>query len=153
MKVLYLANKGTDSMLDKELDKIMRKKYEEMVKHESPVEVDISRASGKMPYHIGDDDFEQFLNEKKDLAIDFYADWCGPCKIMSPIFEEVAKEVSPKVAFAKINVDDSPKIAERFYIMSVPTILYFKGGKPVDKTVGAIPKNAFRVKIKEIYGI
>jgi len=142
-----------DSMPDDELDKIMKKKYEEMVKHDPGVYVNISQATGKMLYHIGDSDFEQFLNEKKDLAVDFYADWCGPCKIMSPIFEEVANEVSSKVTFAKINIDDNPKTAEKFYIMGVPTILYFKGGKPADKTVGAIPKSAFRKKIREIYGI
>ena len=140
-------------MLDEELDNVMRKKYEEIIKHEQPIKIDISQASEKMLYYIGDDNFEQFLNEKKDLAIDFYADWCGPCKIMSPIFEEVAKEVTPKVTFAKINVDDSTKTAEKFYIMGVPTILYFKGGKLADKTIGAIPKSAFRSKIKEIYGI
>ncbi len=140
-------------MPDKELDKIMEKKYGEMLKNEHSADADVAVTSGKILYQIGDSDFDQFLKAKKDMAVDFYADWCGPCKIMSPIFDEVANEISPKVSFAKVNVDDSPNTAEKFSIMGVPTVLYFKSGSLVDKTVGAIPKNAFRNKIKEIYGI
>jgi len=141
-----------DPMPDEELDRIIKKKYEEIVKNEPSVDVNIPETSGKILYHIGDSDFDQFLNDKKDMAVDFYADWCGPCKIMSPIFEEIAKEVSPKVAFAKVDVDDNPETVQKFYIMGVPTILYFKGGNLADKTVGAIPKSTFINKIKEIYG-
>ncbi|MGD0329924.1 MAG: thioredoxin [Nitrososphaeria archaeon] len=139
-------------MPDEELDKIMEK-YEEMLKDEHSADADVAETSGKILYHIGDSDFDQFLKAKKDMAVDFYADWCGPCKIMSPIFDEVANEISPKISFAKVNVDDSPNTAEKFSIMGVPTVLYFKSGSLVDKTVGAIPKNTFRNKIKEIYGI
>lgn len=140
-------------MPDEELDKIIEKKYDEMLKNERSADADVAETSGKILYHIGDSDFDQFLKAKKDMAVDFYADWCGPCKIMSPIFNEVANEISSKVSFAKVNVDDSPNTAEKFSIMGVPTVLYFKSGSLVDKTVGAIPKNAFRNKIKEIYGI
>jgi thioredoxin 1 len=140
-------------MPDEELDKIMEKKYKEMIKNGNSANTNVPEASGKILYDLGDSSFDKFLEYKKDIAVDFYADWCGPCKIMSPIFDEVAKEISPKVTFAKVNVDDSPNMAEKFSIMGVPTVLYFKNSGLVDKTVGAIPKNAFRNKVKEIYGI
>jgi thioredoxin 1 len=139
-------------MSDDELEKIMQKKYDEMLRHDIRKDEIESNAAGRTLVYLKDEDFDSFISEKRDVAIDFYADWCGPCKIMSPIFEEVAREVSSRVAFAKVNVDENPRISEKFYIMGVPTILYFKNGKLADKTVGLIPKTAFRQKIKEIFG-
>ncbi|MGQ9782160.1 MAG: thioredoxin [Nitrososphaeria archaeon] len=139
-------------MSDDELEKILQKKYYEMLRYDRKVDDVGSDVAGKTLSYLRDENFDLFVSEKSDVAVDFYADWCGPCKIMSPIFEEVAKEVSPKVAFAKVNVDENPKTAEKFYIMGVPTILYFRNGKLADKTVGLIPKAVFRQKIKEIFG-
>jgi thioredoxin 1 len=73
--------------------------------------------------------------------------------MMAPIFEQIAREYSPSIMFAKLNVDKSPDIAERFFIMGVPTIIYFKSGKVVEKIVGAVSKNILKQKIKEVYGL
>jgi len=139
-------------MPDEELEKIIQKKYDEMMRHDSKGNINTPKMSENLLFHLKDSEFDSFLREKKDLAVDFYADWCGPCKIMSPIFEEVAREASQKVTFAKVNVDENPLTAEKFYIMGVPTILYFKNGKFADKTVGVIPKAVFRQKIRDIFG-
>jgi len=76
--------------------------------------------------------------------VDFWAPWCGPCRMVAPIVEELAKEYSGKLKVAKINVDDSPGIASRFGIQSIPTLMVFKGGKPVERIVGAVMRQTLR---------
>ena len=94
-----------------------------------------------------------FDNEiKKGVSIvDMYADWCGPCKRLSPIIEDLSKEVK-RVKFVKLNVDDSEEIASRYRIMSIPTIILFKDGSEVGRVIGLLDKEALRNKFKEILG-
>lgn len=91
--------------------------------------------------HLKSDGFDDFVSEGASV-IDFYADWCGPCKIMAPRFEEVAKEMKGKVNFAKVDVDndDSREISERFEILSIPTLLFIKDGEVVNRITGALSK-------------
>lgn len=84
------------------------------------------------------------------VVIDFWATWCGPCKIISPIVEELAGEYEGKAAFGKINTDEHPDLASRFNIRGIPTLMFFKGGKNVDQLVGAVPKAQLVEKIDSL---
>lgn len=84
------------------------------------------------------------LDSKKPVMVDFWAPWCGPCRAVAPIVEELAKEYNDKAEFAKVNVDESPLVASQYGVMSIPTIIIFKGGKPMDQIVGFKPKNEFK---------
>jgi thioredoxin 1 len=84
-------------------------------------------------------DFDQILSDNAAVFVDFYADWCGPCKMVGPIVEELAGERTD-IKFVKVNVDDIPEVAERFGIMSIPTMIFFKNGKAAAQTLGFQPK-------------
>ena len=87
--------------------------------------------------HVGANDFEkEVLEESKTVLVDFYADWCGPCKMMSPVVEKLAEELGDTVKVSKINVDEAQNIAANYNVMSIPTFIVFKHGEPVKKTVG-----------------
>ncbi|MFL6331370.1 MAG: thioredoxin, partial [Nitrososphaeraceae archaeon] len=83
------------------------------------------------------------------MLVDFWAPWCGPCRMVSPIIEQLAKEYSGKIAFGKVNVDDNQRIAASFGIQSIPTLMLFKDGKAVDIIVGAMPKAQIEMKLKQ----
>ena len=85
--------------------------------------------------------FDGLLADEKLVIVDFWATWCGPCRMLSPLLDEVEEEMADKVTVVKVNVDDADEIAMRFRIMSIPTLLFFKNGQIVDKTVGAMPKS------------
>ena len=85
---------------------------------------------------------ELIIKADKPVVVDFWAIWCPPCRIMGPIFEDVARELSGQAIFAKVNVDEAPELAERYRIMAIPTIMIFVDGAPVDRILGAIGKEA-----------
>ena len=91
--------------------------------------------------------FDGLLLDDKLVIVDFWATWCGPCRMLSPLLDEVEEEMADKVTVVKVNVDDADEIAMRFRIMNIPTLLFFKNGQLVDKTVGAMPKNVLVDKI------
>ena len=91
--------------------------------------------------------FDELLQEEKLVIVDFWATWCGPCRMLSPLLDEVEEEMADKVEVVKVNVDDADEIAMRFRIMSIPTLLFFKNGQMVDRSVGAMPKSALVDKI------
>ena len=91
--------------------------------------------------------FDGLLEEGKLVIVDFWATWCGPCRMLSPLLDEVEEEMADKITVVKVNVDDADEIAMRFRIMSIPTLLFFKNGQLVDKTVGAMPKSTLVDKI------
>ena len=91
--------------------------------------------------------FDELLQEEKLVIVDFWATWCGPCRMLSPLLDEVEAEMEDQVEVVKVNVDDADEIAMRFRIMSIPTLLFFKNGQMVDRSVGAMPKSALVDKI------
>ena len=92
--------------------------------------------------------FNELLQDSKLVVVDFWATWCGPCRMLSPILDEVEAEMASQITVVKVNVDDADEIAGQFRIMSIPTLLFFKNGQVVDKTVGAMPKPTLVEKIK-----
>ena len=91
--------------------------------------------------------FDSLLQDDKLVVVDFWATWCGPCRMISPILDEAEMELSGKFTLVKVNVDDAEEIAARYRIMSIPTLLFIKGGEVVDKSVGAMPKAMLLDKI------
>lgn len=87
------------------------------------------------------DNFSDILKSEKTILLDFYADWCGPCKMMSPIVDEIAEE-NPQYLVGKINVDNEPELANEFAVMSIPTLVVIKNGKIVNQSAGARPKQS-----------
>ena len=91
--------------------------------------------------------FDELLEDGKLVIVDFWAVWCGPCRMLSPLLDEVEEEMADKITVVKVNVDDADEIAMRYRIMNIPTLLFFKNGQLVDKSVGAMPKNRLVDKI------
>ncbi|MCZ6615574.1 MAG: thioredoxin [Chloroflexi bacterium] len=100
------------------------------------------------PVAVTDQEFEeQVLNSETPVLVDFWADWCAPCKMIAPIVEDLANEYDGKVRFAKVDVDSNPMTATKFGIRSIPTLLVFKNGEPVDMVVGAVPKEVLKKRL------
>ena len=101
-----------------------------------------------MPKVATNSTFNELIADDKLVIVDFWATWCGPCRMISPILDELEEELADQIAVVKVNVDDADEIAAQFRIMSIPTLLFFKNGQIVDKTVGAMPKAVLAEKIK-----
>lgn len=100
-----------------------------------------------MALEITDANFEELVNAGKPMVLDFWAEWCGPCRMVSPIIDELATEYEGKVTIGKMDVDNNNDVVAQFGIRNIPTVLFFKDGKLVDKQVGAAQKSAFVAKI------
>jgi thioredoxin 1 len=87
------------------------------------------------------------------VLVDFWAVWCGPCRMVAPVVEELADEYTGRLKVAKLNTDENPDVASQYHIMGIPTLLFFKDGKPVDKIVGAAPKKQFKDKIESLLSV
>ena len=94
---------------------------------------------------VTDDSFKQdVLESTGPVLVDFWAEWCGPCRIVGPILDEIAKEYEGKLTVAKVNIDDNPMTPNDYAVRGIPTMILFKDGKPVDTKVGALPKSALK---------
>lgn len=101
--------------------------------------------------HVSDADFDQkVVNSKLPVLVDFFADWCGPCKLAAPILEELSKNYAGKVEVAKLDVDESNKTAGGFGVMSIPTVIMFKEGKEVERKVGFGGRSPYEEMIKKV---
>lgn len=104
-----------------------------------------------MAVEITDSNFEELvLKSDKPVVIDFWAEWCGPCRMVGPLVEEIAQEYQGKALVGKVDVDNNPGISSKFGIRNIPTILFIKNGEIVDKQVGAVPKSVLASKLEAI---
>lgn len=103
-----------------------------------------------MALEITDANFDEIVKGDKPVVIDFWAEWCGPCRMVGPVIEELATEYEGKVAIGKVDIDNNDGVVSQFGIRNIPTILFFKGGEVVDKHVGAANKSVLDEKIKAL---
>jgi thioredoxin 1 len=104
-----------------------------------------------MALEVNDVNFDDVvIKSDKPVVVDFWAEWCGPCRMIAPIIEEISREFAGKAVVAKCDVDNSPQIAAKYGIRNIPTVLFFKDGKIADRQVGAVPKNNFINKLNAL---
>lgn len=96
---------------------------------------------------VTDTNFEEIINTDKPVMIDFWAEWCGPCKMIGPVVAEMAGEYDGKAVIGKVDVDNNPSVSAKFGVRSIPTLLFFKNGEIVDKQIGAVPKSILAGKL------
>ena len=99
---------------------------------------------------ITDSNFEEIINSDKPVLVDFWAEWCGPCKMIGPIVEEIGNEMANDLKVGKLNVDHNRSTPMKYGVMSIPTLLYFKEGQLVNKTIGAYPKPALEEQLDKL---
>jgi thioredoxin 1 len=131
---------------DDELEAIKYKKLAELQK-EAAAKAMMSSITD--PIVLTDSNFASEIAKYPIMLVDFWAPWCGPCRIVSPIIEQLSREYSGRVAFGKVNVDENQRIAASFGIQSIPTLMIFKGSKAVDVIIGAMSKAQIEMKLKQ----
>jgi len=102
---------------------------------------------GSHTSNLDDGNFDDFVKNGA-AVVDFWAEWCGPCKVMGPIFSEAAEELRDKAKFGKVDVDANPELAQRFQVLSIPTLIFFRDGHQVDRYSGILLKESIKEKIK-----
>lgn len=102
--------------------------------------------------HVNDANFDEIvLQSDKPVMVDFWAEWCGPCRMIAPFVEEISNEYADRALVVKCDVDDSPGVAARLGIRNIPTVMFFKNGEVADKQVGAVPKANFVTKLEALF--
>jgi thioredoxin 1 len=125
-----------------ETEKIKKKMMEDIM-------ADSSKSNGwpDAPVEVGDSNFNDFVDKYPIAVIDCWTPWCGPCRMIAPVIEELSQEMTGQVAFGKLNTDENQGTARNFNIYAIPTLLVFKGGQMVDQIVGALPKEQLKQRL------
>lgn len=132
-----------------EIEQIKERKMREMEERVKARKGEQKEGIIDHPLTISDDTFMDTVRKHPLIIVDCWAPWCGPCKTVAPVIDELAKEYAGKVVFGKLNVDENPRVATDFAIMAIPTMFIFKNGEPVDVIQGALPKPYLEAKVKE----
>jgi thioredoxin 1 len=130
------------------LEMIKKKKLEQLKKQYIKGGKTMEKKWPDTPIHLIDADIDETITKFPTIVIDCWAPWCGPCRMIGPIIEELAKDMQGKIVFGKLNVDENPQTSMKYGIMSIPTMLVFKNGQLVDRFVGAMPKEMVLQKLK-----
>jgi thioredoxin 1 len=131
---------------DEELEELRQKKLEELM-HQKQAEP-ASPAAGAT-VEVTDQNLAETVSRQGLIVVDCWAAWCSPCRMLSPIVEELARDYAGKILFGKLNVDENPRVALEYQILSIPTLLVFKDGKLVDRMVGVMPRRLLEPKITQ----
>ena len=142
------GNSVTDMDFDPELAILRQRRAMELMKMQATQQMDVSMAPDS-PLNVTDANFQQTLGQHELVLVDFWAPWCGPCRMVAPMLEELALEQSGKLVVAKLNTDENQQTAQQFGIMSIPTMILFKNGQVVDQMVGALPKQMLMSKLAQ----
>jgi thioredoxin 1 len=143
-KCMKMESEGVESGKDSELERIRASKMKELA-----AKMKKDESSGKEPIVIDDEHFDGTVKKHSLMLIDCWADWCGPCRMLAPTVDELARDYVGRVTVGKLNVDDNPQTAERFSVMSIPTLLIMKNGAEVDRVVGCVPKELIEERLKK----
>ncbi len=134
-----------------EIQRIREKKLVEMMQ-KARTQLETAAKNDGKPILLSDTSFSSEISKYSLMVVDFWAAWCGPCRMVAPIIEQLAKEYAGRVAFGKLNVDENPLTSGEFEVQSIPTLLIFRNGEAVDGIVGAVPKYQIESKIKAHLG-
>ena len=134
--------------IDNELNEIKRRKLEQLKKQYMYGGKNMAENLPDMPLKITEADFDETIKKYNTLVVDCWAPWCGPCRMVGPIIDELAKEMQGKIVFGKLNVDENQGVSMKYQIMSIPTLLIFNNGSLVDKIIGAMSKEILMGKLE-----
>ncbi|MGB2841379.1 MAG: thioredoxin [Halobacteriota archaeon] len=132
-----------------EIERIKERKMREMSEEIKATGEENKEGVIDHPLTIDDNSFIETVRKYPLVVVDCWAPWCGPCRMVAPVIEELSKEYAGKVVFGKLNVDENPRVAAEYAIMAIPTLFIFKNGEPVDVIQGALPKQYLEAKVKE----
>ncbi len=130
---------------NEELEKIKRAKLQEMMRSVTGKKQE--KPTSSKPVEVTDRTFKEIIQSHPLVVVDCWAAWCGPCQMVAPVIEEMARDYAGRILFGKLNVDENREVATEYQIMGIPTLLVFKDGKLVDRVVGAMPRQVLEPKI------